>query len=366
MDVMGVRFNPISEKYVSLLFDNADSNYAEIRNTIANALFLIARNRWRPSYPSVATLLASCDENPDPLRTRDSVFEDRFQYIIQQLARWKDERFPPPRVSQSQFDKVGLTMLLWFWVSFHGSEACLAFPSALKMLPEILNMSELSDNPELQKYSSAVLQVMSGVYLPPTHTEIVLEKLVEAIQVSKSWRIRLHTLPALVMFFYRNLLMISPTGVSKVMEVLLDCLADENVEVREMSSKTLSSIVRCSQRQNIIPLKSRFISLARTIKLPSRSAPDYGGKMRKLHSAILGLCALIESFPYSVESWMPTLTEVLARHATDPPPISTTIRHCASEFKKTHQDTWHKDQLSFDEEQLQSLSTMLVGTSYYA
>lgn len=31
--------------------------------------------------------------------------------------------------------------------------------------------------------------------------------------------------------------------------------------------------------------------------------------MRKLHSAILGLCALIESFPYSVEPWMPPLTE---------------------------------------------------------
>lgn len=31
--------------------------------------------------------------------------------------------------------------------------------------------------------------------------------------------------------------------------------------------------------------------------------------MRKLHSAILGLCALIESVPYSVESWMPPLTE---------------------------------------------------------
>lgn len=57
------------------------------------------------------------------------------------------------------------------------------------------------------------------------------------------------------MFFYRNLLMISPAGVTKVMDVLLECLADENVEVREMSSKTLSGIVRCSQRQHIIPLK---------------------------------------------------------------------------------------------------------------
>jgi len=63
---------------------------------------------------------------------------------------------------------------------------------------------------------------------------------------------------------------------------------------------------------------------------------------------------------------MPTVTDILALHATDPPPISTTIRKAASEFKKTHQDTWHRDQLAFDEDQLQNLSTMLVGTSYYA
>lgn len=39
------------------------------------------------------------------------------------------------------------------------------------------------------------------------------------------------------------------------MDVLLDCLGDENVEVREMASKALSGVVRCSQRQSIIPLK---------------------------------------------------------------------------------------------------------------
>jgi len=39
------------------------------------------------------------------------------------------------------------------------------------------------------------------------------------------------------------------------MDVLLDCLSDENVEVREMASKVLSGVVRCSQRQSIVPLK---------------------------------------------------------------------------------------------------------------
>ena len=44
--------------------------FAQIRNTIASALFIIARNGWRPSYPSVAALLASCRETDDPLDTR--------------------------------------------------------------------------------------------------------------------------------------------------------------------------------------------------------------------------------------------------------------------------------------------------------
>jgi len=248
----------------------------------------------------------------------------------------------------------------------HGPMAPLMFKYIKPMLPEILKMSELNDSSELQIYASAVLYVLSAVTPPHEYVEDILNHFVNAIKSSTSWRVRLNALPTLVVFFYRNLLSISNSGVTQVMEVMLDCLGDENVEVREMASKALSGIVRCSQRQSIIPLKNRFIGLVRKARLPSRQDAEYGEKLRLLHSGILGLCALIESFPYSVEPWLPALTDVLAAHTTDPPPISTTIKKCASEFKKTHQDTWVKDQLLFDEDQLQNLSTMLVGTSYYA
>jgi len=208
--------------------------------------------------------------------------------------------------------------------------------------------------------------VLSAVTPPHEYVEDILKHFVNAIQSSKSWRIRLNALPTVVVFFYRNLLSISNEGVTKMMEVLLECLSDENVEVREMASKALSGVVRCSQRQSIIPLKNRFVRAVRKARLPARQDANYAEALRSLHSSILGLCALVESFPYSVEPWMPALTDVLSTHATDPPPISTAIRKCASEFKKTHQDTWAKDQLLFDEDQLQNLSTMLVGTSYYA
>lgn len=180
----------------------------------------------------------------------------------------------------------------------------------------------------------------------------------------QSWKTRLNGLPALVIFFYRNVLSLSSEQVNKVLRVLLDCLANENVEVREMASKVLSGVVRTSQRQNIVPLRNRFVTLAKKTTLPSRQDPAYPTALRTLHSAILGICALIQSCPYSVEPWLPPLTEgeelapsffalnanlastVLAPHATDPPPISTTIRNCASEFKKVRDISASRDSLS--------------------
>ena len=58
------------------------------------------------------------------------------------------------------------------------------------------------------------------------------------------------------------------------------------------------------------------------------------------------------------------LTDVLAEHTYDPIPVSTTVRKCASNFKKTHQDTWHEDSTRFNDDQLSALSTLLTGSSY--
>ncbi|KDQ54780.1 hypothetical protein JAAARDRAFT_134622 [Jaapia argillacea MUCL 33604] len=363
VDCLGPRFMPLSDKYFNLLLDNANTGYAEIRAHISQNLYMIMRCQWQPSYPSTDMFLSACRTTTDPMKLRDKRYLSRVIEILDQFPKWKEERFPPPRVNQSQYDKVGLTLLQWLWASCHGPQASLIFPYILPMLPEILRMSELSDSSELQNYSSAVLYVLSAVTPPPEYINVILEHFLGAIRSSKSWRIRLNALPTLVVFFYRNLLSVSSKEVSAVMDVLLECLSDENVEVREMSSKVLSGLVRCSQRQSIIPLKNRFVALARKVQLPARKDPTYADSLRTLHSSILGLCALIESFPYSVERWMPPLTEVLALHATDPPPISTTIRKCASELIRSV-DTWHKDQQAFNEDQLQDLSTMLVGTSY--
>jgi len=139
------------------------------------------------------------------------------------------------------------------------------------------------------------------------------------------------------------------------------------VEVREMAATTLSGILRLSPRRSVLQLRDRFVRLLKNSNLLDRKSPAYNSALRQRHAAILGICALVDSYPYTVERWMPDLlTSVLAEHTYDPIPISTTVRKCASNFKKTHQDTWHEDSKRFTDSQLTALSTLLTGSSYYA
>lgn len=59
--------------------------------------------------------------------------------------------------------------------------------------------------------------------------------------------------------------------------------------------------------------------LARNSHIPSKKDPTYNKCVRQRHAAILGICALVDSYPYTVEKWMPELlTNVLAEHTYDP------------------------------------------------
>ena len=85
--------------------------------------------------------------------------------------------------------------------------------------------------------------------------------------MSQSWKIKLNVLPILTVFFYRNLISFSEEHIERLMDVVLHCLGDENVGVREMAAKTLSGLLRCSQRQKILPLKASDVYVRRSMYL---------------------------------------------------------------------------------------------------
>lgn len=66
---------------------------------------------------------------------RESVFDDRFQQIIVRLAEWKDQRFPPPRVSQSQVGVSGIC----------DSSRDLIVTSLIKLATQVSNTSVIVD-----------------------------------------------------------------------------------------------------------------------------------------------------------------------------------------------------------------------------
>lgn len=207
---------------------------------------------------------------------------------------------------------------------------------------------------------------MCGVTPPRVLVKPILESIFDAIRSSPSWRVRLKALPLVQVFYFRNVPLISETQVIEILEVLFKCLDDEVVEVREMASSTLSGVLRLSPRKSVLTYRDRFIRLAQSTVIPSSKAHEgYTKAVRTRHAAILGLCALIDSYPYTVERWMPRLlTEVLGEYVWDPEPISGTVRRCARGFKKTHADTWHEDVKKFEEEEVLKLGALLTGSSY--
>jgi proteasome activator subunit 4 len=156
--------------------------------------------------------------------------------------------------------------------------------------------------------------------------------------------------------------------VQDIIELLFGLLTDPHLEVREMAATTLSGIVRCSQRKLIKRLRERFAAIVVETRLPKRESPDFQAKLIKLHSGLLGASALIAAFPYDVPPWMPAfICDTVVQHTDDPVPISTTVRRCAADFKRTHQDGWAQQSLKFTEEQLQEVNDFtLGGRDYFA
>ncbi|KAL5535214.1 BLM3_1 [Sanghuangporus sanghuang] len=358
------------DEIVDRYWAELNNEHDEIRAYIADALEYSSKVKWQPnlSVPRPEVFVRECrvlSQDVDIMGIRSTYHLGRVQELVENLKIWREERIPGTRAFQSKYDRVGVTVCKWLYQTIHDIHASAAFDYILPLMPELFRFSEVNDNDDLSRRANNLLVRMCGVVPPRQLIDPLIDTIFDAIKTSQSWRVRLKALPLLQIFYFRQLVLIPEAKVLEMLEVICRCLDDENIEVREMAATTLSGIIRVSPRHGVITLKDRFVRLINSNELPARSSPAYTFALRKRHAAILGICALIDSFPYTVEKWMPSLlTDILAEHTYDPLPVSSTVHKCASAFKKTHQDTWHEDSKRFSEEQLSALSTLLTGSSY--
>eukprot|EP01136_Pigoraptor_vietnamica_P028699 Opistho-1_new@86436 len=183
--------------------------------------------------------------------------------------------------------------------------------------------------------------------------------------------------------------------------ILLDLLKDERLEVRELASVTLGGLLQCEHRLQSYNLLEKFVAWSRT-PVPKTAkkglghlanarpaspanllsadaiiaAPvterrvetpgGWGGPLAVRHAGVLGLAAHIIASPYDVPAWLPEVLLEFGSHVSDPVPIQTTVKRTLSEFKRTHQDTWHNVKSQFTDDQLVVLTDLLISPNYYA
>ncbi|KAH9921997.1 uncharacterized protein BXZ73DRAFT_91690 [Epithele typhae] len=368
---LGMKFTAWVDDTLKRCWAQLKCEHEEVLAYISEIMAFCGKIMWRPN-PSMLTpevFVKECRTIPsvgDIMGIRGTFHEERVTELVQQFPVWRQERLPGVRAFQSTYDRVGVLICKWLFQLIHDTNAISAFDCILPLLPELIHFTEVNDNDELAYRAKLLMVRMCGVIVPRQFINPILDELFNAIQTFPSWKVRLKILPLVQVFYFRQSCLISDIKIIEMVEVICRCLDDEVVEVREMAATTLSGILRLSPRKSIITLKDRFVRLIKNSKLPAdRKSPAYNTAIRQLHAAILGVCALVESYPYTIERWMPELlTNILAEHTYDPIPISTTVRKCASTFRKTHQDTWHEDSKKFTEEQLAALSTLLSGSSY--
>jgi proteasome activator subunit 4 len=62
---------------------------------------------------------------------------------------------------------------------------------------------------------------------------------------------------------------------------------------------------------------------------------------------------------------MPPILLALADTVSDPAYIGASVKKMFSEFRRTHQDTWHAESAKFTEDELYRLNDLLISPSYY-
>eukprot|EP00761_Pharyngomonas_kirbyi_P004793 gb/GECH01004798.1/.p1 GENE.gb/GECH01004798.1/~~gb/GECH01004798.1/.p1 ORF type:complete len:1870 (+),score=407.61 gb/GECH01004798.1/:1-5610(+) len=260
--------------------------------------------------------------------------------------------------------RIGKTILDLISGMFTAGSALSGIPFASSYVPKLLPLlcQIIARNTE-EEIQTACKDALAGMSVSAFTPESAAETMAALKQTaeSSSWRARCATLTFLQSFGFRHQFYIKRDD---ILNLALHLLEDSQVEVRELANQTIAGFISMSydHKPLVADLMHKFKQWARIPVSRKSSSSQIASK----HSGILGLSALISAFPYDIPDFMPEVLVQLSRHASDPAPIMTTVRHTFREFWKTHRDMWPIHKERFTEEQLLVLRDLLISPTYFA
>ncbi|CAD5119000.1 DgyrCDS7656 [Dimorphilus gyrociliatus] len=242
------------------------------------------------------------------------------------------------------------------------------------LIPFINALQNYTDDDELQEKCRLCISFMSIVEMYESTIE-PFKSIINQICSTKSWKGRRHLLHFCETAVFNNLFFLFPKDDVRdiVRSTVIQCLSDIQLEVREKSAKVLCGFFHCGYIDITEDLIEQFIKLAKTSIKRKKTAqgtarlePVAQEKIRKRHAGILALSACILASPYDVPTFVPDILMEVSKHADDPQPIQGTVKQTLTSFKRTHHDNWQDHKQRFSDDQINSLTELLVSPNYYA
>ncbi|XP_075452050.1 proteasome activator complex subunit 4 isoform X1 [Ascaphus truei] len=346
--------------------------YKNVRERIGSVLTYIFMidvslpNTAPTKSPRISDFTARVLEKLKPLMDADEEIQNHV--MEENGVGEQDER--------TQGIKLLKTILKWIMASA-GRSFCTAVPEQIQILPLLFKIAPVENDTnydELKRDAKMCLSLMSQGLLYPEQVPLVLEVLKQTAR-SSSWHARYTVLTYLQTMVFYNLFIFlhNEEIVQGIRWLVVQLMADEQLEVREMATTTLSGLLQCNFLSMDVAMQAHFEQLCKT-RLPKKRKRQLSvaadtipsGDLVKRHAGVLGLSACILSSPYDVPTWMPQLLMDLSAHLNDPQPIEMTVKKTLSNFRRTHHDNWQEHKQQFTDDQLVVLTDLLVSPCYYA
>jgi len=345
---------PILEDFMQHL----DHPYKGVREAMGQTIASIHRTRYHESYKNVASLIKAQKESSSigirPYEPTEE-FSTMITEVFNRLEVWRGQR-PAGQQTPSSYTSGGKTVLLWLDATLSSHE-CIQlvkfFPNLF--MEQLLHMMDIKEDPELQSLAYHVFRHLPNIPHRQGEDAEFISALIRIGRTATSWHQRLRILINIQVLYFRRLFLMSERRQQDMFDCVSAMLGDAQLEVRTGAATTLAGMIRCSP----IALRDRIVEALKkeyTNKLienppprrgiPGTPTPAHSNLILTRHSAVLGLGALVQAFPYASPppAWLPDILATLARKAAaDPGIVGKSVKSILADFKKTRQDTWHVD-----------------------
>lgn len=223
----------------------------------------------------------------------------------------------------------------------------------LNYMPLLAHFSFDQGDDELRNGCASTLRdFLSSIFVVRESAEKTVELFERFLTGGYSWKVRMVLINEISTLVFSNSYAFDGHR-ERVGRLIASQMAHERLEVRESAAVAVSLFIHSGYLPVTEEFINEFISAVASNSLTLR------------HSGVLGLCSIVQAFPYSVPPFLPEILAFLCRNGREKEPIKDTIKKALAEFKRTHQDSWHEHKMAFTEDQLVMLMDFLVSPNYY-